>query len=156
MHGVQHDRVARFTTFPVLLSALITTHNINQSVVLASSYFISQYYLSPDLDLRTSLPTKRWGLFRFIWSPYQKLIGGHKPRTRNFWSHCIVLGISLRVLYLLCWIVPVLLLSGFNDFSFELIQNNSVLITTIYIGLIGGEIAHLIGDWLYSGLKKLF
>lgn len=50
--------------------------------------------LSPDLDTR-SRPFYRWGLFRFIWWPYQWMI-----RHRSGLSHGILLAAWFRVLYL--------------------------------------------------------
>ena len=50
--------------------------------------------LSPDLDIR-SRPFYRWGVFRFIWWPYQWMI-----RHRSPLSHGIIIGSWLRLLYL--------------------------------------------------------
>lgn len=53
------------------------------------------YMCSPDMDTY-SLPFARWGLLRFVWSPYKRLV----PH-RSFWSHTPIIGTSLRVVYLL-------------------------------------------------------
>lgn len=48
---------------------------------------------SPDLDTR-SRPFYRWGVFRFIWWPYQWAI-----RHRSGWSHGVLFAPWLRLLY---------------------------------------------------------
>ena len=51
--------------------------------------------LSPDLDLH-STPYRRWGLFRFLWWPYQKLIPHRSPV-----SHSPFIGPVVRIAYFL-------------------------------------------------------
>lgn len=64
-------------------------------------------YLSPDLDLPHSNPTRRWGPLRFLWAPYQAL---HPHRGR---SHSYVYGPLSRLLYAsLLFLLPLLLLGG--------------------------------------------
>jgi uncharacterized metal-binding protein len=50
-------------------------------------------FLSPDLDTK-SRPFYRWGVLRFIWTPYQWM-----APHRSWLSHGIVIGPVLRVLY---------------------------------------------------------
>lgn len=49
--------------------------------------------LSPDLDLDSSI-YRRWGPFRFLWWPYQKLL----PH-RSVFSHSFIVGPLIRLAY---------------------------------------------------------
>ena len=60
-----------------------------------TAYLFSGFWLSDDLDTR-SLAYKRWGAFRFLWWPYQKLV----PH-RSWVSHGIGFGPIFRVAYFL-------------------------------------------------------
>lgn len=70
------------------LSPLATT------LLVVAAYLFSGLLLSNDLDI-TSRIYRRWGPFRLVWYPYQRLI----PH-RSLWSHGLVVGPLLRVLYL--------------------------------------------------------
>jgi uncharacterized metal-binding protein len=65
-----------------------------QVAVLVLGFGWGSLYLSPDLDTK-SRPFYRWGLFRFIWWPYQWMI----PH-RNSLSHGLFIGPLLRLIYL--------------------------------------------------------
>jgi len=58
------------------------------------SYLFSMLFLSPDLDLPQSRAFRRWGIFRWLWTPYTRLF-----RHRGL-SHRLFLGPLSRVLYL--------------------------------------------------------
>ena len=47
----------------------------------------------PDLDIQSKQYT-RWGVFRFLWFPY-KVVFRHRSR----WSHGIIFGTLIRVVY---------------------------------------------------------
>jgi uncharacterized metal-binding protein len=64
-----------------------------QAGLLAGAYLVSGILFSCDLDLRSE-PYLRWGRFRFLWWPYQKLI-----HHRAIWSHGLVIGPVLRIIY---------------------------------------------------------
>ena len=59
------------------------------------AYLFSGFWLSDDLDTH-SIAYKRWGAFRFLWWPYQKLV----PH-RSWVSHSIGFGPIFRVAYFL-------------------------------------------------------
>src|ERR1043166_5192149 len=69
----------------------------------------------PDLDIQSRQYT-RWGVFRFLWLPYKTVF-----RHRSRWSHGIIFGTLIRVVYfaaaltLLFWVcvyARALLLAG--------------------------------------------
>jgi uncharacterized metal-binding protein len=73
-------------------------------VLLTLGTWVGGSLLSPDLDTR-SRPFYRWGIFRFIWWPYQWSI-----RHRASASHGLILAPWFRLLYLSA--VLVLLYTG--------------------------------------------
>ncbi len=58
------------------------------------SYLFSSLFLSPDLDLRQSRATHRWGIGRIVWIPYARVF-----RHRAL-SHHILYGPLTRIIYL--------------------------------------------------------
>lgn len=56
--------------------------------------WVGGFLLSPDLDIR-SRPFYRWGVFRFIWWPYQWMV-----KHRSGLSHGILFASWLRLIYL--------------------------------------------------------
>jgi len=58
------------------------------------AYLASMLFLSPDLDLRRSRPSQRWGIARILWRPYARIF-----RHRRL-SHHLVLGPLTRIVYL--------------------------------------------------------
>ena len=70
---------------------------------------LSTRWLSADLDLRFSSPSRRWGPLKIIWWPYQAAIK-HRSKT----SHSALLSTLVRVAYLvllcfLSWAITVVI-----------------------------------------------
>ncbi|MCC5877493.1 MAG: DUF2227 family putative metal-binding protein [Candidatus Sumerlaeia bacterium] len=63
-------------------------------LVFGVGFVFSMFLLSPDLDLRKSSHSHRWGTVRFIWWPYHLLF-----RHRGV-SHNIFFGTATRLVYL--------------------------------------------------------
>jgi uncharacterized metal-binding protein len=59
------------------------------------SFAFSMVFLTPDLDLVASRPTRRWGRLSFLWWPYAKIF-----RHRGV-SHHLIWGPLTRIAYLL-------------------------------------------------------
>jgi uncharacterized metal-binding protein len=57
-------------------------------------YVLGTFFLSPDLDLKHSKPSKRWKALKILWRPYQK-----KSKHRGI-SHIPLLGTFTRLLYI--------------------------------------------------------
>lgn len=62
----------------------------------ATSFVVATFLLSPDLDLRRSSPTRNWGVFRWLWLPYQALF-----KHRGL-SHSLLFSSLTRLGYLTC------------------------------------------------------
>lgn len=102
--------------------------------LLTLSILIGGYYLSPDLDTKHSLPSRRWGALclKWWWAPYQCIFS-----HRSFYTHCPVLGTAIRVL----WLSPFWL----AFFSFVLPPDKTYVIT-ILVGLEIASFSHLLTD----------
>lgn len=117
----------------------------------------------PDLDIR-SIQYKRWGFLRSIWLPYRKFF-----RHRSLFSHGLIIGTCIRLVYLLLIIsfISIFLVAiaqliwGFpwnwQDFvkmqSRILINKYSQEAIMLFIGLEIGAMSHSISDWISSSRK---
>ena len=67
---------------------------INGAATSAVAFLFGGLFLSPDLDIN-SRPYQRWGVLRWLWWPYQRLI-----HHRSVLSHSPFLGTAIRIAYL--------------------------------------------------------
>ncbi|RJP02172.1 hypothetical protein D3D03_02200 [Exiguobacterium sp. RIT452] len=66
---------------------------------------VGTLWLSPDLDLKSE-PYYRLGPFRVLWMPYVKIM----PH-RSIWSHGLIIGDIIRLLYSAAFLIPLLFLA---------------------------------------------
>ena len=90
-------------------TALMQHVGLSTPTILAvdTGIAISTLVLSPDMDLFTSKPMEDWGLLRFFWWPYAKLVK-HRDRL-----HTPILGTTVRWLYLLVLLFLIFLAGRF-------------------------------------------
>jgi uncharacterized metal-binding protein len=69
------------------------TQNITASVILTAGFLFGGLMFGPDLDT-VSKQYSRWSVLRILWFPYRSFF---KHRSR--WSHGLVFGSFLRVVY---------------------------------------------------------
>ncbi|MBC6473763.1 MAG: metal-binding protein [Hormoscilla sp. GM102CHS1] len=172
--GHTHDRITLWTLPAVTgLVFLLTGGNSELALLVTAGYFFSGLMLSPDLDLR-SRPFSRWGWFKWIWVPYQKTI-----KHRSIFSHGPIIGTTLRVVYLACWLSLVVILGLalvrlFSDFSGtdrlsslprflsqlgRFFRNGALWsyrwqASAFLLGLELGALSHIISDYTVSTYKK--
>lgn len=137
-----HDRSISIATVPYALVAVWLTGNHGYGVVSAIAFLWSGLYLSPDLDIRSD-PFKRWGLLKWYWLPYQKLI----PH-RSIWSHGPIIGSQLRVLYLAVPWCLVFTSMGFGDALASHLIHYSDLWLSAAIACEASALVHLFMDWI--------
>ena len=141
-NGKQHDRITHITApiigvgvFGVLtnikngvdlMSALILT------LILMSAYYFSSLMFNGDLDTN-SRPYNRWWLFKMLWVPYQVMF-----KHRSFWTHGIIVGTVVRLLYLSPLIVLI-----FVTFNLSI---NWFYIIPLLVGLELGNTVHTVSD----------
>lgn len=147
MKGTSHDTLGLTTTFGVVLLSYYFAVPTWAYGAMATGAFTGTLWMSPDLDLKQSLPTKRWGPLKGIWKCYAK-----KMKHRGL-SHYLILGNLHRIWYLLtrCCCIPLVVLV-WTQIVFPW--------TTIHLLMFvsGIEIyciSHILSDHLYSFMKRL-
>ncbi|NET61474.1 MAG: metal-binding protein [Symploca sp. SIO2E6] len=161
--GQTHDRITLWSLPVVTALTLAMTRNSDLTLLVAGGFFFSGLMLSPDLDLR-SRPFKRWGWLRWIWLPYQKMM-----RHRSIFSHGMLIGTTLRVLYLVSWVslltvVMVAVVQWFGEeplpwqeFARRVVRSlfsYRVKLIALFIGLELGASSHYLADWSSSAYKR--
>ncbi len=91
--GKTHDAVTFFLTAPVWAAVWKFTDNIPLATIITATFLIGGLMFGPDLDTHSKQYT-RWGIFKSLWYPYQAFF---KHRSR--WSHGLIFGTFLRVVY---------------------------------------------------------
>lgn len=106
-------------------------------------YILTSYYISPDLDINSSV-YKRWNILKVVWWPYREIM---KHRQT---SHSFIWGpISILVYLTIIILISTILLNEINflpTIAFDAIYCDIYIITIISIVLIV-EI-HIIADKL--------
>ncbi len=103
--GKTHDAVTVVLAAPTFLVAWGLTGSLWLACQATCAMLFGGFMFGPDLDIQSKQYT-RWGLFRFLWLPYRAVF-----RHRSRWSHGILLGTLIRVLYF-TGIVALLALCG--------------------------------------------
>ena len=91
--GNTHDAVTFFLTAPIFAAAWKTAESVPLASIVAGAFLFGGLMFGPDLDTLSKQYT-RWGFLRLLWYPYQAFF---KHRSR--WSHGLVFGTFLRVVY---------------------------------------------------------
>ena len=91
--GKTHDAVTFFLVAPTFAAAWHLTHDVPLALITAATFTFGGLMFGPDLDTHSQQYT-RWGIFRYFWYPYQAFF---KHRSR--WSHGLIFGTFLRVVY---------------------------------------------------------
>ncbi|WP_267384033.1 metal-binding protein [Cyanobacterium sp. uoEpiScrs1] len=162
--GRTHDRIT-FWSLPLLVGlTYFFSDNKRLTLLIASSYLFSGLMFGPDLDIH-SIQYKRWGIIRGMWLPYRYLF-----KHRSLFSHGLLIGTILRLLYLatvlmLVAIIGVMItqLIWTIDWSWQQSIHQIIkLVATRYsqemivvgVGLELGAISHIISDCIISTIKK--
>ncbi len=162
--GNTHDRITLWT-LPWIggITALIT-HSSKLTLIVAGTYLFSGLMFGPDLDIH-SIQYKRWGLLGFIWLPYRKMMA-----HRSIFSHGIIIGTVVRILYLLSFItIFAILIIGCAQLIWGFHWNWQTFVSKVInqltinypqetiaalIGLELGSNSHSFSDWIVSGYKR--
>src|SRR3982750_1204758 len=91
--GKTHDMVTLVLAPPTFAAAWGLTGSVWLSAAATVAMLFGGLMFGPDLDIQSRQYT-RWGPLRFLWWPY-KVIFRHRSR----WSHGIVFGTLIRVVY---------------------------------------------------------
>lgn len=160
--GKTHDCITLWSLPFVASVTFGLTKNGNLTLIVSGAFLFSGLMFGPDLDLH-SLPYMRWGPLRWIWIPYQKTL-----RHRSLWSHGLIVGTTLRLLYLASWlgvlgvstlgIVQVVWSVEWNWYLLAQWIKVSTQYKTewiaLYLGLELGAMSHSVSDWGSSVYKR--
>lgn len=91
--GKTHDKITFVSAVPTALAVWYLTQNPALAAWATGAFLFGGLMFGPDLDTQ-STPYTRWGIFRFLWYPY-KVALAHRSR----WSHGLIFGTLLRVIY---------------------------------------------------------
>ena len=91
--GKTHDLVTAALAPPTFAAAWGLTGSLTLSAAATAGLLFGGLMFGPDLDIQ-SRQYARWGVFRFLWLPYKAVF-----RHRSRWSHGIIFGTLIRVVY---------------------------------------------------------
>src|SRR5918912_197212 len=91
--GKTHDAITMLLAVPTFVAAWGVTRSVALAAVATAATLFGGLMFGPDLDIQSRQYT-RWGVFRFLWLPYRALF-----RHRSRWSHGILFGTLIRVVY---------------------------------------------------------
>jgi uncharacterized metal-binding protein len=91
--GKTHDAVTIILAAPTFVAAWGLSGSLGLSALATAAMLFGGFMFGPDLDIQSRQYT-RWGPFRLLWLPYRMLF---KHRSR--WSHGIIFGTLIRVIY---------------------------------------------------------
>ncbi len=133
--------------------------------MLVGATLFSGLWLSPDLDLDSSI-YRRWGPFRFLWWPYQKIMPHRSPLT-----HSLFVGPLVRICYfiLVAWAIvrcatwaiarfmPLdrnALSRNIGDALITFFRARPDLLQMLLLGLFLGTALHVSADVIVSATKR--
>ncbi|MDI1242408.1 MAG: metal-binding protein [bacterium] len=166
--GHAHDAITILLAAPVAVGTCALTRDLPIAVIVSVAFIVAGLMFGPDLDTK-SKPYSRWGPLRIIWLPYRTIF-----RHRSRWSHGLVFGTLLRVVYFL-GIATIIAFAAMATFSFltsgevpgfagfvrgwksagMLSSSTSVLdvLLAIFVGMWTGAASHTLTDIAITYIK---
>ncbi|MEJ1518126.1 DUF2227 family putative metal-binding protein [Bacillus cereus] len=98
--GSTHNKI-NFLFLPAFLLLLVLSGfgSFKYAFIFSIGFVFGTLFLDPDLDTRGK-SFRRWGIFKFIWIPYQRTF----PH-RSVFTHGIIIGDIIRIAYLMGWLM---------------------------------------------------
>jgi uncharacterized metal-binding protein len=133
--GKTHNLITATTTPIVGAIIYFSTYDITVTILITLSYIFASLMFNGDLDIKSSV-YNRWLFLKWIWYPYREIF----PH-RSIWTHGIIIGTIIRLLYLTPFIIITcrLLQLEINHFNWN-------YIIPLLIGLELGNSTHTISD----------
>ncbi len=91
--GKTHDAITFFLVAPTFAAAWKFSESFPLALIVTVAFTFGGLMFGPDLDTHSKQYT-RWSIFRYLWYPYQAFF---KHRSR--WSHGLIFGTFLRIVY---------------------------------------------------------
>lgn len=151
-NGKTHNKIniaVLFLTLIGLHSPLFSTTLPSEYLSTASiaifsfSFLFGTYYLSPDLDIKSD-PFKRWGPFRYIWWPYQKIFG-HRGMLHNPIFGPLIIILTVGVVF----VAPVVVAL---DLSAKEVPQE--LLVALFTGIVLSIEIHIVADTISTKTKR--
>jgi uncharacterized metal-binding protein len=114
--GKTHDALTLILAAPIFGVTFIATRDAWLSTVTTVGFLFGGFMFGPDLDT-VSKQYSRWKFLKLLWFPYRNFF---KHRSR--WSHGLIFGTLLRVVYFMGAATCV-----------------ALLLTWVYAAFVGGE-----------------
>ena len=165
--GKTHDKITVIGAAAAAPAWWLLTTQVDYTVgaVFLGATLFSGLMLSPDLDLNSSI-YHRWGPFKYLWWPYQKIVP-HRSRL----SHSFILAPLLRIAYFLfvawalfrivTWGLTFLFTFDRNGLSQQYVSGiyhwgdtHRIHVEWLLIGVLFGAALHVGADIFWSSLKR--
>jgi uncharacterized metal-binding protein len=91
--GKTHDAITIILAAPAFGIAYIVTRDAWLSTIVTVAFLAGGLIFGPDLDT-VSRQYSRWRFIKFLWFPYRTFF-----RHRSRWTHGLIFGTLLRVIY---------------------------------------------------------
>lgn len=91
--GKTHDAVTIVLAVPAFAVAYAATGVVWPAVLVTAGFLFGGLMFGPDLDT-SSVQFTRWSVLRVLWFPYRSFF-----RHRSRWTHGLLFGTLLRVVY---------------------------------------------------------
>lgn len=143
-----HD-LACYTTAPILSVASLAYLQPKESLLFGAGVIITNHFLSPDLDI-DSIMNRRWGILSFLWIPYKNVF-----HHRSFWTHSSIISATIRLLYLLLVLSPLLFFISYHDVMYyaRLYQREIII---LYLACVVSDTLHTVLDFISYATKIPF
>lgn len=159
--GKTHDQIAIISLLPTLLIGYYVFKDAGLALTLTLTTMIAALMLSPDLDTK-SANYYRWGILRFMWIPYRKIVS-HRSKL----SHSFIIGPLIKIIYLLIiilvcsscisyWFDPSLSIQEHSKAVLQTIFDNGMLYTIAFgAGMFWANAQHLLADYFVSFYNRV-
>jgi uncharacterized metal-binding protein len=91
--GRTHDAITFLLLAPVVAAAYIASRSMAEAAIAGGGFLFGGLMFGPDLDT-VSRQYSRWFFLKILWLPYRSFF-----RHRSRFSHGLILGALIRVIY---------------------------------------------------------
>jgi len=126
------------------------------TAILVGSHLACSHWLSPDLDIDSSIDN-RWGIFGFLWKPYEKAIPHRHWLSHSGFSVLLRLGYLLLIIALVLLLVELVLagtLLSVYAWLERFVRTHPLEIGLFLLGAFISDALHTITDHISTTRKR--
>ena len=159
--GKTHDAITFLLVAPTFAAAWKITESVPLAAAVTAAFVFGGLMFGPDLDTMSKQYT-RWGVFRFLWYPYQAFFA-HRSR----WSHGLIFGTFIRIVYftgavtILSFLLTCIFAAFMGEYSGNILEFTNIwaqigesirtnvgeeMLLSVFIGLWAGAASHTFTD----------